>query len=220
VLGLFGLWRGRGGFVEGACDAFVVGGDLSRVDGLPVVAFASRGDWEVWLGREHARAGGVWLKIAKKGRGIESVSYGEALDGALCWGWIDGQRAPFDERWFLTRFTPRKPRSRWSVRNCAKADELTARGEMQPPGLAQVMAAKADGRWDAAYPGQRDAVVPADFQQALDGHRAAGEFFAALDGSNRYAFLYRLHHVTEADARAERIARYVGILARRETLRD
>jgi uncharacterized protein YdeI (YjbR/CyaY-like superfamily) len=106
------------------------------------------------------------------------------------------------------------------VRNCARADELIARGEMKPPGLAQVTAAKADGRWDAAYPGQRDAVVPADFQQALDANRAAAEFFAALDGSNRYAFLYRLHHVTGADARAERIARYVGMLARREMLHD
>jgi uncharacterized protein YdeI (YjbR/CyaY-like superfamily) len=194
--------------------------DVSGVDGLPVVAFASRGAWEEWLGREHARAGGVWLKIAKKGSGVESVSYGEALDGALCWGWIDGQRAPLDERWFLTRFTPRKARSRWSAKNCATADQLIARGEMQPAGLEQVVAAKADGRWDAAYPGQRDAVVPADFRAALDADPAAAEFFAGLDGSNRYAFLYRLHHVTGADARVERIARYVGMLARRETLHD
>jgi uncharacterized protein YdeI (YjbR/CyaY-like superfamily) len=197
-----------------------VGEDLSVVGGLPVVAFASRGDWEEWLGREHARAGGVWLKIAKKGSAIESVSYGEALDGALCWGWIDGQRAPFDELWFLTRFTPRKPRSRWSWNNRVKADELIARGEMKPPGLEQVMAAKADGRWDAAYPGQRDAPVPDDLRQALDANAAAAEFFAALDSANRYAFLYRLHHVSGAEARAERIARYVAMLARGETLHD
>ena len=190
------------------------------MDGLPVVAFASRVAWEEWLGREHARAGGAWLKIAKKGSGIESVSYGTALDGALCWGWIDGQKAPLDELWFLTRFTPRKPRSRWSANNRVKAEELIARGEMTPAGLEQVNAAKADGRWDAAYPGQRDAVVPADLRQALDGNPAAAEFFVALDSSNRYAFLYRLHHVTRADTRAERIARYVAMLARGETLHD
>jgi uncharacterized protein YdeI (YjbR/CyaY-like superfamily) len=194
--------------------------DLCAADGLPVVAFASRGDWEEWLGREHAGAAGVWLKIAKKGSGIESVSYGEALDGALCWGWIDGQRAPFDELWFLTRFTPRKPRSRWSVRNRVKAEELIARGEIKPPGLEQVCAAKADGRFDAAYPGQRDALVPPDFRQALDATPAAAEFFAALDSANRYAFLYRLHHVTGPAARAERIARYVEMLAHGETLHE
>jgi uncharacterized protein YdeI (YjbR/CyaY-like superfamily) len=201
-------------------DSFGVGDDRSGVDGLPIVAFASRADWEEWLASEHARAAGVWLKIAKKGSGIESVNYAEALDGALCWGWIDGQRGRFDELWFLTRFTPRKPRSRWSANNCAKVDELIARAEMQPAGLEQVSAAKADGRWDAAYPGQRDAVVPADFRQALDANRTAAEFFAALDGSNRYAFLYRLHHLTGADARAERIAGYVAMLARGATLHD
>jgi uncharacterized protein YdeI (YjbR/CyaY-like superfamily) len=194
--------------------------DVSAIDGLAVVAFASRADWEEWLGREHARAAGVWLKLAKKGSGIESVSYGEALDGALCWGWIDGQRAPLDERWFLTRFTPRKPRSRWSANNCAKADRLMACGEMQPPGLEQVTAAKADGRWGAAYPGQRDAPVPPDLQEALDANPAAAEFFASLDSSNRYAFLYRLHHIARAEARAKRITQYVELLARRETLHD
>lgn len=148
-----------------------------------------------------------------------SVSYAEALEVALCWGWIDGQRDRFDERHFLTRFTPRKPKSRWSQRNCEIAESLIERGAMQPAGLTQVEQAKTDGRWDAAYPRQRDAQVPEDLRLALDGSPAAREFFATLTGVTRYAFLYRLHHVTKPGARAERITRYVAMLERGETLR-
>jgi uncharacterized protein YdeI (YjbR/CyaY-like superfamily) len=167
---------------------------------------------------ECATAAGVWLKIAKKDSGIASVDYAQALEVALCWGWIDGQRGRFDERYFLTRFTPRTPKSRWSQRNCAIAEELIATGAMQPLGLAQVELAKADGRWDAAYPSQANATVPEDLQLALDANPAALAFFDTLDRINRYAFLYRLHHLTKPDARAARIVRYVETLARGETL--
>jgi uncharacterized protein YdeI (YjbR/CyaY-like superfamily) len=189
-----------------------------RIAGLPVVAFGSQADWARWLGDEHSRSDGVWLKIAKKGTGVASVNYPEALEVALCWGWIDGQRGRFDATYFLTRFTPRKRRSRWSAINCRNAEELIARGEMRPAGFEQIATAKADGRWDAAYPGQRAAVVPDDLRAALDASPAAAQFFAGLDSANRYAFLYRLHHVTDAAARPERIASYVAMLGRGEAL--
>lgn len=177
------------------------------------MAFRSRLEWERWLEGEHGRSRGVWLRLGKKGSGVESVGYEEALEVALCWGWVDGQLGAWDERWFLRRFTPRSARSRWSARNRLAAEELIARGAMRPAGLAEVERARADGRWDAAYPGQRDAVVPDDFAVALRLNPAAADFFAGLDSANRYAFLYRLHHVTEAQARRERIAEYVEMLA-------
>jgi uncharacterized protein YdeI (YjbR/CyaY-like superfamily) len=167
---------------------------------------------------EHATAAGVWLKIAKKDSGIASVDYAQGLEVALCWGWIDGQRGRFDDRYFLTRFTPRTTKSRWSQRNCTIAEELIATGAMRPPGLAQVELAKADGRWEAAYPSQANATVPDDLQLALDANPAALAFFDTLDSINRYAFLYRLHHVSRPDARSARITRYVEMLARGETL--
>lgn len=137
---------------------------------------------------------------------------------ALCWGWIDGQRGRFDERHFLTRFTPRKPKSRWSQRNCKIAEALIAAGAMQRPGLAQVEQARADGRWDAAYPSQSNATVPDDLRLALEANPIALAFFDTLDSINRYAFLYRLHQVTNPDTRSARITRYVETLARGETL--
>ena len=187
-------------------------------DGLAVLAFASRERWDQWLAAEHANSGGLWLKIAKKDSGIASVDYPEALETALCWGGIDGQRDRFDERYFLTRFTPRTRSSRWSQRNCEIAERLIASGTMEPAGRAQVEFAKADGRWDAAYPSQAKAAIPADFQLALEANPAALGFFETLTGTRRYAFLYRLHHVTAAKARAARIAEYVAVLARGETL--
>jgi uncharacterized protein YdeI (YjbR/CyaY-like superfamily) len=189
-----------------------------RPDGLAVVAFGSRGEWERWLEAEHARSVGVWLKLGKKGGRVASLGYAEALEVSLCWGWIDGQIAAGDGEYFLRRFTPRNTRSRWSVRNCAMAEELIEQGLMRPAGLEQVERAKADGRWDAAYPGQRDAVVPEDFAAALDRNAEASAFFASLDSANRYAFLYRLHHLTAPAARAERVERYVEMLARGEQL--
>jgi uncharacterized protein YdeI (YjbR/CyaY-like superfamily) len=189
----------------------------SPSDDLPVLGFATRELWYAWLADQHTSSSGLWLKIAKKGSGIDSVDYQQALEVALCWGWIDGQRGRFDELHFLTRFTPRKPRSRWSQRNCAIAEALIERRAMQPAGLAAVEQAKGDGRWEQAYPGMRGAGVPEDLERALAANDAAREFFATLDSPNRYAFLYRLHHTPEA-RRAERIERYVAMLAAGETL--
>src|SRR5947209_13554612 len=131
----------------------------------PVQAFASRAEWEAWLAEHHATSSGLWLQIAKKDSGVDSISYAEALDVALCYGWIDGQKGKLDDRHWLQRFTPRKPRSPWSKINCAKATALLEKGEMQPAGLREVERAKADGRWDAAYSGQRTVTVPEDLSR-------------------------------------------------------
>jgi uncharacterized protein YdeI (YjbR/CyaY-like superfamily) len=187
-------------------------------DELPTLAFASEALWEAWLEREHARADGVWLKIAKKGSGIATVTHAEALEVALCFGWIDGQRAAHDERFFLQRFTPRRSRSRWSRINRDKATALIAAGRMQPAGLREVETAQADGRWDAAYEGQRTASVPDDLQAALDANPAAAAFFATLTGANRYAILYRVQDAKRPETRARRIETFVAMLARGETL--
>src|SRR5581483_5769498 len=136
--------------------------------GLPIVFFPSQAEWEAWLEAEHAASKGVWLRMAKKDTGIPSVNYAEALEGALCYGWIDGQKVAFDSRSWLQKFTPRGPRSRWSRINRDKATELIARGRMKPAGLAEVERARRDGRWEAAYEGQRAATVPDDLQAELD----------------------------------------------------
>ncbi|MEA2844639.1 MAG: hypothetical protein QOJ69_2310 [Actinomycetota bacterium] len=182
-------------------------------DDLPVIAFPSQDDWRAWLDEQHATSQGLWLKVAKKDTGIATVTYDEALDVALCYGWIDGQRNRFDDTWFLQRFTPRRQRSKWSQRNCAKVATLTDQGLMRPAGLREVDRAKADGRWDAAYPSQRDLVVPDDLQAALDADGAAREFFDALDRTNRYAILYRLHDAKKPETRARRIETFVAMLA-------
>jgi uncharacterized protein YdeI (YjbR/CyaY-like superfamily) len=187
-------------------------------DELPVLPFASARAWEAWLEREHARAAGAWLKIAKKESGIASVAYAEALDVALCFGWIDGQRRAFDASWFLQRFTPRKRASRWSKINTEHAERLLAAGRMRPAGLEQVEAARADGRWDDAYHGQRTASVPPDLRAALDACPPAAAFFATLRGANRYAILYRVQDAKRPETRARRIARFVAMLERGETL--
>ena len=169
-------------------------------------------EWESWLERHHSASPGVWLKIARKGSGIETVHYPEVLDTAITWGWIDARRQSHDDAYFLQRFTPRGPRSKWSQRNRAKATELIEQGRMHEPGLAQVRSAQADGRWDAAYEAQSEATVPDDFQQALDANPAAREFFQTLTGTRRYAFLHRLHHVKTPARRAQRIAKYIVLL--------
>jgi uncharacterized protein YdeI (YjbR/CyaY-like superfamily) len=187
-------------------------------DALPLLPFASPAAWEAWLADEHLHAPGVWLQIAKKDTGIATVTHAEALDVALCFGWIDGQRRAHDATWFLQRFTPRKPRSRWSKINTQKVAALIAAGRMRPAGLAQVAAARADGRWAAAYEGQRTATVPDDLQAALDADPAAAAFFATLRGANRYAVLYRVQDAKRPETRARRIDRFVAMLARGETL--
>jgi uncharacterized protein YdeI (YjbR/CyaY-like superfamily) len=182
-------------------------------DDLPTLAFPSRDAWEEWLEAHHGDAAGLWLKIAKKGAGIASVSHAEALETAICFGWIDGQRRALDERWFLQRFTPRGPRSRWSQINRDKATQLIEAGRMRPAGLAQVEAARADGRWDAAYASQRTATVPEDLRTALDANPAAAAAFETLDSQNRYAILYRVQDAKRAETRARRITRFVAMLA-------
>lgn len=178
-----------------------------------VLAFASRAEWEAWLSRHHATSSGLWLQIAKQGSGAATVSYAEALEVALSYGWIDGQKGKLDDRHWLQRFTPRQPRSPWSKINRAKATALVERGEMRPAGLRAIERAKADGRWDAAYPGQRTATVPEDLQRELDKDDRAREFFAALDGANRYAILYRIEEAKRPETRARRIAKLVAMLA-------
>jgi uncharacterized protein YdeI (YjbR/CyaY-like superfamily) len=187
-------------------------------DDLPIALFATPADLEAWLADEHASSDGLWLKIAKKGSGVGSVSYAEALEIALCFGWIDSQKRGFDEKFFLQRFTPRRPRGRWSRINREKAEGLIEAGRMQPAGLAQVEAAKADGRWEAAYEGQRTAEVPSDLQRELDARPAAREFFEALDSANRYAIVYRLGEAKKQETRERRLRKFVEMLERGERI--
>ena len=187
-------------------------------DGLPVMPFASREEFEAWLGEHHADSRGVWIKFAKKGSGVPTVVYAEAVEVSLCHGWIDGQAASIDDSWYAQRFTPRGTRSKWSKINVDKATALIEAGAMKPAGLAEVERAKADGRWDAAYDSPRNATVPDDLQAALDANPAARDFFATLSGSNRYAILYRIQDAKRPETRARRIDKFVAMLARGETV--
>ncbi|HEX2252940.1 MAG TPA: YdeI/OmpD-associated family protein [Thermoanaerobaculia bacterium] len=180
---------------------------------MPLLAFPSQKEWDLWLEANHARAAGLWMKIAKKASGVATVSYDEAVDAALCWGWIDGQKGRFDDTWFLQRFTPRRPRSQWSQVNREKVAALSAAGRMREPGLRQVEAARADGRWAAAYPPQSALTVPADLQSRLDAHPTAAAFYATLDRQNRYAILYRLHAARKPETREKRLEQFVTMLA-------
>jgi uncharacterized protein YdeI (YjbR/CyaY-like superfamily) len=185
---------------------------------LPVIAFPSAAKWEAWLAKQPRSSKGLWLKLAKKDSGIKTVSRQEAIDGALCHGWIDGQLQKFDEQYWLVRFTPRAPTSKWSKVNRTKAQELIDAGRLSAAGTQEVKRAQADGRWEAAYPSQRTAEVPPDFQLALAGNSNAGRLFSKLDSANRYAILYRIHHTKTPAARAANIAKHVQMLARGETL--
>ncbi len=188
------------------------------VDALPVRGFSSAAALGRWLEREHARSPGIWLKIPKRAAGRAGPSYAEALEEALRFGWIDSQKAKLDDDFFLQRFTPRGAGSRWSQINRRKAEALIAAGRMAPAGLAQVEAAKHDGRWQRAYASQQVAEVPADLQAALDGNPRARDFFATLSAQNRYAILYRVQDAKRAETRARRIAEYVAMCARGQTL--
>jgi uncharacterized protein YdeI (YjbR/CyaY-like superfamily) len=179
---------------------------------LPTIAFASQGAWEGWLEANHASAPGVWIKMAKKASGIESITHPQALEVALCFGWIDGQRKRLDDRFFLQKFTPRTRKSSWSRINRESAELLVSAGRMRPPGLAAVEAARADGRWEAAYEPQSTAEVPRDLQRELAARPRAAEFFASLDSRNRYAILYRLQDAKKPETRARRLAEFVAML--------
>lgn len=180
--------------------------------------FKSAKAFETWLKKHHASSDGLWLQIAKRGADEPSVTYAEAVEIALCWGWIDGQKKGLDDQHFLQRFTPRRARSVWSKVNVEKVAALIAAGRMQAPGLAQVEAAQADGRWARAYDGARTSVVPDDLLAALDAQPQAKAFFATVNASNRYAVLWRIQTAVKPETRARRIAQLVDMLARGETV--
>jgi uncharacterized protein YdeI (YjbR/CyaY-like superfamily) len=184
----------------------------------PVKSFRTPAAWEAWLEKHHGDEAGIWMKFAKKGTGVTTVSYAEALEVALCWGWIDSQAKGFDEIYYLQRFTPRRKRSKWSKINRDAATRLIEAGAMKAPGLREVERAKEDGRWEAAYASPSAATVPEDFARALRRNKAAREFFATLNSQNRYAFLYRIEDAKRHETRARRIAHFVEMLARQEKL--
>jgi uncharacterized protein YdeI (YjbR/CyaY-like superfamily) len=176
---------------------------------LPIIGFDSKRRFEQWLEAEGSASAGLWLKIAKKATGLPTVTYAEALDVALCFGWIDGQKGSFDDQYWLQRFTPRQARSKWSQVNRKRAGELIELGQMRPAGRSEVDRAQADGRWEAAYEPQKTITVPEDLQAALDQDPAAAAFFATLDSRNRYAILYRIGDAKKPATRLARIEKYV-----------
>ncbi len=185
---------------------------------LPVVAFKTQQAFDVWMTSQPSNCPGLWLKIAKKSSGITSVSRDEAVDTALCHGWIDGQLDSFDGDYWLIRFTPRQSSSIWSEKNCARALELVKLGAMRASGLREIDRAKADGRWERAYASVSTAKVPDDLRAALAKNKKAAAFFETLDSKNRYAILYRAHNAKKAETRAARIAKFVAMLAKGETI--
>ena len=186
--------------------------------GLPVLAFASSAEWERWLETQPTTSKGVWLKLAKAGSAIPSVSKQEAIDGALCHGWIDGQLDKFDANHWLIRFTPRRPKGKWSQANRERALALIELDRMRPAGMMAIEQAKRDGRWESAYAPQSKATVPDDLQAALDRNPHAKRQFDQLDSRNRYAILYRVQDAKKPETRARRIEKYVAMLARGETI--
>jgi len=187
---------------------------------LPVKLFKTPAAWEKWLEANHAKSPGVWMQIAKKDSGLSSANYQEALDVALCFGWIDGQKRPFDDRTWLQRFTPRGPRSVWSKINTEKAAVLIKSGRMRPRGLAAIEAAKASGRWESAYQPWSNADAPPELQAALDRSPRAKAFFETLRGRNRYAIIYRVQTAKKPETRAKRIADFIAMLEKGQTLSD
>lgn len=180
--------------------------------------FASQKDWAKWLDKNHANSSGLWLRLAKKASELKSVSYAEALDVALCYGWIDGQKKSFDETSWLQKFTPRGVKSIWSKINREKAEALIKAETMKPAGLQAIEKAKQDGRWDAAYDSQSKATISEDFQAELDRNPKAKDFFAKLNSANRYAILWRIQTAKKAETRARRIQQFIEMLERSETI--
>jgi len=185
---------------------------------LPTLPFVTKNKWAEWLARQHDQSAGVWLKLAKKDSGIASVTYDEALEAALCYGWIDGQKKGFDDKYWLQKFTPRGPKSIWSKINTVKAEKLIASGEMKPAGLKAIELAKQDGRWEAAYESQKNISVPEDFESELNQNKKAKAFFATLNSVNRYAILFRIQTAKKAETRVRRIQQFVEMLERGEKL--
>jgi uncharacterized protein YdeI (YjbR/CyaY-like superfamily) len=179
---------------------------------LPVRRFASRAAWQTWLAANHERSPGVWIEMAKKGSGLASVSYAEAVEVALCYGWIDSQTLTVDEKRYRQRFTPRRARSKWSKNNCAAVERLHADGLLAPAGIREMEAAKRDGRWEAAYASPSAMAVPPDLQARLAKNPRARRAFERLDGRNRYAILYRLHDAKRPETRQRRLEQFVAML--------
>jgi uncharacterized protein YdeI (YjbR/CyaY-like superfamily) len=184
----------------------------------PELSFASAAQWEAWLEQSHSTCTGVWIAIAKKDSGVESVRYPEVLEVALCFGWIDARRERLDAARFRQRFTPRRARSRWSRINREKAEALIEQGRMRPAGLAEVAGARADGRWEAAYESQRTATVPEDLASALSASPRAAACFSTLSSQNRYAILYRLQDARRPETRRRRLEKFVAMLEAGETI--
>jgi uncharacterized protein YdeI (YjbR/CyaY-like superfamily) len=191
---------------------------VKNSDNLQVISFETQHDWEAWLKEHLTDTKGIWLKLAKKTAGAPSVSYAEALDSALCYGWIDGQKASFDDKYWLQKFTPRGARSIWSKVNCDKATALIADGRMQLAGIRQVELAKSDGRWEAAYESQSKITIPDDFQRELDQNQRAKEFFSTLDSANRYAVLFRIQTAKKPQTRSARIQKFIEMLSQHQKL--
>jgi uncharacterized protein YdeI (YjbR/CyaY-like superfamily) len=185
---------------------------------LPIVEFANQSAWADWLAENHAKSSGVWLRFAKKGSGVPSVTYDEAIETALCFGWIDGQKKAYDEKTWIQRMTPRGPRSIWSKINRDKAEALIAGGRMKPAGLQAIERARQGGQWDAAYDSQSGSTVPPDLQAELDKSKAARDFFATLNSVNRYAILHRIQTATKPETRAKRIHKFIEMLKRHEKI--
>lgn len=200
-------------------------GTIALVPGVPadrtellILELEDRAAWQRWLEAQHGSAAGVWLKLARKRSAITTVTYAEALEEAIRFGWIDAQKAPHDDAFWLQRFMPRGPRSKWSQINRQKATELIEQGRMTAAGLAQVEAARQDGRWENAYASPRNATVPEDFQRALDENPAANDFFSTLGSAHRYSFLYRIDDAKRPQTRERRIREYVAMLAEGRTI--
>jgi uncharacterized protein YdeI (YjbR/CyaY-like superfamily) len=186
---------------------------MKTTDGLQILELKSQKNWRAWLDKNHSQTDGVWLKFAKKTSGIKTVNYAEALEEALCYGWIDSQVKSLDDKYYLQKFSPRRSRSIWSKINVGKVEKLIAEGKMQPAGLAQIEAAKADGRWQAAYSSPADITEPPEFLAALNKNKKAKEFYANLSKSNRYAILWRLHNAKRPATRARNIEKFIAMLA-------
>jgi uncharacterized protein YdeI (YjbR/CyaY-like superfamily) len=185
---------------------------------LPIRPFENKKKWADWLTKQHGKSTGVWLKLAKKNSGLVSITYEEALDVALCYGWIDGQKGSFDEKYWLQKFTPRGPKSIWSKINTDKAERLIANGEMKSAGLKAIELARQNGRWEAAYASQKNISIPDDFQAALDKNTKAKTFFARLNSVNQYAILFRIQTAKKAETRAKRIQQFIEMLERNEKI--
>ena len=185
----------------------------AEFEGLSVLYLASPKEWKRWLHRHHAKSAGVWLQFFKKGTNIASLDHGTALDEALCYGWIDSQARRWDDRSYLQKFSPRRPRSNWSKINREHIERLTREKRMQPAGLLEVERAKADGRWDAAYDSPKNATIPPDFKKALARNRKAQAFFATLNRQNVFAICFRLQTAKKPETRARRIEKFVAMLA-------